>query len=33
MCGQADEVTDHTVAVFSLPRRQWWQVVEGPAFE
>jgi len=34
MYGQADEATDHTVAVFSLPRRQWWwQVVEGPTFE
>ena len=32
--GQAEGPSDQTVAVFHLPKRQWWwKIVEGPKFE
>jgi len=34
MYGQAPSPSDQSVAVFHLPKRQWWwKVVEGPSFD
>jgi len=34
MYGQADGPGDQTVAVFQLPKRQWWwKLIEGPTFD